>query len=140
MRWGRGGMLPPFFTPVPAAAGLPGQTGAGPQPWQGCSAGYSSTQLPRSPSSPNPSGKHSTPFLGNPKHDPVCLGLGEPNADCTQAKTQRAATAEVNLFPQMALELQSLFFSRPRDVAFMFNAREVFQSRRPTAGLEPEFC
>lgn len=48
------------------------------------------------------------PFLCNLNHDPTCTELGEPNATSTQAKTQQAATAEVNLFPQTPLQLQSL--------------------------------
>lgn len=57
---------------------------------------------------PNPPGNQNIPFLGNPEHDIACIRLGEPDTNSTQAKTQKAATAEVNLFPQMPLQLLSL--------------------------------
>lgn len=106
-------MLLLFFTPVPATEGLPGQIEAGPQPWQGCSSRFSCTlrchtALP----SQLPPEKQNIPFLGNLKSDPTCTGLGEPDTNSTWAKTQQAATAEVNSFPQTPLQLQSLLLQQ----------------------------
>lgn len=142
MRWGRGRMLPPFFTPVPAAVGLPGQTGAGPQPWQGCSSGYSSTQVPRSPPSPNPSGKHSTPFLANPKHDPVVWGWESPTPTAPKLKPhgQQLQRLICSLKCLCNVNRSSSATADQEMLPSCLTQKKFSRAEGQQRGSEPEFC
>lgn len=115
-----------------------GRLGPDPSPGRGPAPGTHALRCHTALPSQTPPKKQNIPFLGNPKSDPTCTGLEEPDINSTQAKTRLKPNRQrLQRLICSLCDFNRSFFSncKPGDVAFTFNAKEVFQGQGPREGL-----